>query len=126
MSYLIDCNKKILKIFINLDKKMPYYVYVIELDKEVFKSRKFRGRNPVLNPKKACFYVGQSAHIPDIRFKQHKEGYKSNSYVKRYGLWLRPKKFKKYNPITTRDEAERIEQMLTKKLRKKGHGVWSN
>ena len=32
----------------------------------------------------------------------------------------------KYNPIKTREEAERIEQLVTEKLRKKGHGVWSN
>ena len=105
---------------------MPYYVYVIELGKEALKSRKFRERNPGMNPKKACFYVGQSVHEPDIRFKQHKDGYKSNSYVRRYGLWLRPRKYKKYNPIKTREEAERIEQLLTEKLRKTGHGVWSN
>ncbi|GAH10594.1 unnamed protein product [marine sediment metagenome] len=41
-------------------------------------------------------------------------------------MWLRPRKYKKYNPIETREEAERIEQLLTEKLRKKGHGVWSN
>ncbi len=105
---------------------MPYFVYVIELDKEVLKSKKFRIRNPNMNPRKVCFYVGQSAHMPLIRFKQHKQGYKSNSYAKRYGLWLRPRKYKKFNPIQTRKEAEIIEQKLTERLRKKGHGVWSN
>lgn len=105
---------------------MPYYVYVIELDKEVMNSRKFRERNPNMNPKKVCFYVGQSSHEPDIRFRQHKDGYKSNSFVRKYGLWLRPRKYKKYNPIETREEAERIEQQLTEKLKRKGHGVWSN
>jgi len=105
---------------------MPYFVYVIELDKEVLKSKKFRERNPDLNLKKACFYVGQSAHEPIIRFRQHKQGYKSNSFVRRYGLWLKPRKYKKFNPIKTRKEAEIIEQKLTKKLRRKGHGVWSN
>jgi hypothetical protein len=105
---------------------MPYYVYVIELDKRVLKHRKFRERNLVLNPRKPCFYIGQSVHLPEIRFLQHKNGYKSNSFVKRYGLKLRPRKYKKYNPIKTRKEAEIIERHLTKKLRKKGHGVWSN
>jgi hypothetical protein len=105
---------------------MPYYVYVIELDKEVLKSKKFRERNPDINPKKACFYVGQSVHEPEIRFKQHKQGYKSNSYVKRYGLWLRPRKYRKHNPIKTREEAEEIEHQLANKLRQKGYGVWSN
>jgi hypothetical protein len=105
---------------------MPYFVYVIELDKEVIKSKKFRIRNPNINPRKTCFYVGQSANIPEIRFKQHKQGYKSNSFARRYGLWLKPRRYKKYNPIKTRKEAELIEQMLSEKLRKKGHGVWSN
>lgn len=105
---------------------MPYYVYVIELDKQVLKHRKFREKNLLLNRTKPCFYIGQSAHLPDVRFSQHKDGYKSNNFVKRYGLKLRPRKYKKYNPIKTREDAERIEQLLTKKLRKKGHGVWSN
>jgi len=111
----------------NYDKKtMSYNVYVIELDKEVIKSRKFRKRNPHMNPKSVCYYVGQTCHDPEIRFKQHKTGYKANRFVKKYGLRLSKRKFKKYNPIKTREEAEKIEQQLTEKLRVKGHGVWSN
>lgn len=102
---------------------MPYYVYVIEFDKEVLKSNKFKKQNSNIKPKKACFYVSQSVHKPEIRFEQHKRGYKSNGFVRRYGLWLRPSKYKKYNPIKTRKEAEIIEQKLTKKLRKKR--IWS-
>jgi hypothetical protein len=105
---------------------MPYYVYVIKLDKEVVKSRKFRERNPDMNPRKACYYVGQSVHEPTIRFRQHKERYRSNSFVRRYGVGLKPRRYKKYNPIETRAEAERIEKVLTEKLRRKGCGVWSN
>lgn len=105
---------------------MSYNIYIIELDKEVLKSKKFRERNPSMNTKKACFYVGQSVHKPDIRFKQHKDGYKSNNFVRRYGLRLKRRKYKKFNPIKTREEAEVIEQKLTEKLRKKGHGIWSN
>ena len=105
---------------------MPYNVYVIELDKEVMKSKKFRERNPNMNPRRACYYVGQTSHDPITRFKQHKNGYKANSFVKKYGIRLKPRKFKKYNPIGTREEAEKIEQQLTNRLRSKGHGVWSN
>lgn len=105
---------------------MPYYVYVIELGKEIIKSKKFRKRNPNLNPKRTCYYVGQTCHDPEVRFKQHKTGYKANHFVKKYGLRLSRRKFKKYNPIKTREEAETIERKLTEKLRKKGHGVWSN
>ena len=105
---------------------MAYNVYVIELDKEVLKSKKFRERNPFLNPRRACFYVGQTTHDPVTRFSQHKQGYKANSYVKRYGIRLVWRKFQKYNPIQTRKDAEQVEQWLTDKLRKKGHGIWSN
>ena len=105
---------------------MPYFVYVIELDKEVMNSKKFRIKNPNMNPKKICYYVGQSAHEPQIRFKQHKAGYKSNSFARRFGIRLIQRKYKKFNPIATRKKAEIIEQKLTNKLRKKGHGVWSN
>jgi len=105
---------------------MPYNVYVIKLDKAVLKSKKFREKNPHLNPHRACYYVGQTTHDPKVRFQQHKQGYKSNSYVKRFGIKLVSRKFLKYNPIATRREAEAIEQHLAEKLRKKGHGVWSN
>jgi len=105
---------------------MPYNVYVIELDKEVLKSRKFRDHNPNMNPRKACFYVGQTCRNPELRFKQHKGGFKSNNFAKKYGLCLRKRKYKRYNPIKTREEAEKIESKLAEKLRRKGHGVWSN
>jgi predicted GIY-YIG superfamily endonuclease len=105
---------------------MPYNVYVIKLDREVLKLKKFREKNPNLNPWFSCFYVGQTAHDPITRFKQHKQGYKANSYVKRYGIRLAWRKFQRYNPIETRKAAEHVEQWLSNKLRKKGHGVWSN
>ena len=105
---------------------MVYNVYVIKLDKEVMISKKFREKNPHMNTKLACYYVGQTIHDPETRFKQHKAGYKANRFVKRYGLKLIPRKFKKYNPIKKRKEAEQIERWLTERLRKKGHGVWSN
>jgi len=105
---------------------MAYNVYVIKLDKEVLTSKKFMEKNLNIKPQKACFYVGQTCHDPKTRFKQHKEGYKANSFVKRYGIKLVPRKYKKYNPIQKRKEAEKTEEFLANKLRKKGHGVWSN
>ena len=105
---------------------MVYNVYVIELDKEVLTSKKFRVKNPNMNTKKACFYVGQSSHDPEIRFRQHKAGYKANRFAKKYGIRLEPRIFSKFNPIANRKEAEKIEQWIVEKLREKGHGVWSN
>ena len=105
---------------------MVYNVYVIELDKEVLSSKKFREKNPCMNTGKACFYVGQTIHDPETRFKQHKAGYKANRFAKKYGVRLVPQIFSKFNPIAKRKEAEYIEQWITEKLREKGHGVWSN
>ena len=105
---------------------VSYNVYVIELDKSVLTSKKFREKNPDMKPRRACYYVGQTIHDPELRFTQHKQGYKGNYFVKKYGLWLVPRKFQKYNPIGKRKDAEMIEQWLAEKLRKKGHGVWSN
>ena len=55
---------------------MQYYLYVIELDKKVGKSAKFRKQSPDFIFGNRCFYVGQSAKAPLLRFKQHKDGYK--------------------------------------------------
>ncbi|MBT3251164.1 MAG: GIY-YIG nuclease family protein [Candidatus Marinimicrobia bacterium] len=105
---------------------MSYYVYVIELEKEVSKSTKFRNENPGYIYGKRCFYVGQSARAPLLRFKQHKDGYKSNTFARRFGLKLVPEFYEKYNPIPTRKDAEELESYVAQKLRKVGYGVWYN
>ena len=105
---------------------MAYYIYVIELDKKVGTLAKFRKKSPEFILGNRCFYVGQSAKAPMLRFKQHKEGYKSNKYAKYYGIKLRPDIYEKYNPIPKRKDAESIEEYLGKRLRKKGVGVWFN
>ena len=103
-----------------------YYVYVIELDSKVADFQKFREKNPNYIKGNGCVYVGQSSKEPSLRFEQHKEGYKSNKYAKNYGIRLRPDLDEKYNPIPARKDAEEIEEMLAKELRKKGIGVWFN
>ena len=105
---------------------MKYYLYVIELDKKVGKSVKFRKQSPNFIFGNRCFYVGQSAKKPSMRFRQHKDGYKSNTYAKRFGMRLVPKFYEKYNPIPTRKDAEELEEYVTMKLRKDRFGVWSN
>ena len=105
---------------------MKYYLYVIELDKQVGKLVKFRKQSPKFLLGNRCFYVGQSAKKPPIRFKQHKDGYKSNTYAKRFGLRLVPEFYEKYNPIPTRKDAEELEEYVTMNLRKERYGVWFN
>ena len=103
-----------------------YFVYVIELDPIVADQKKFREKNPKYIKGNGCVYVGQSSRKPEIRFDQHKEGYKANRYAKVYGLRLREDLYEKYNPIPTRSDAEAIEKMLGENLRKMGMGVWFN
>jgi len=64
-------------------------IYVIELDKQVLQDPKFRAVNPDYVEGKPCAYVGMTGRSPEIRFEQHKRGYRSNQYVRRFGLWLR-------------------------------------
>jgi hypothetical protein len=56
-------------------------VYVIELDRGAGKRR---------DPRIPWVYVGSSARDPEIRFAQHRRGYKSAGLVKRFALHLRP------------------------------------
>lgn len=105
---------------------MSYYVYVIKLDDAVKKSSKFTRHNHQMDYHLSCYYGGQSCHPPETRFWQHKKGYKSNRFAEEFGLGLCPYLYKSFNPIKTRKEAEMIEYELSKKLRNKGHGIWSH
>ncbi len=123
---------------------MPYHVYVVALDPSVAKSPRFRARNPDLAIDAECVYVGQSAHEPDCRYRQHKECHGpvirfscicerplgdfsknlSNRCVRTYGRFLRRDLYERQNPIRTRVQAERLEKELARTLAAKGFGVW--
>ena len=61
-----------------------YFCYVIQLDPKVTDKKKFRIKNPKYLRGNICVYVGQSYRKPEIRFVQHKEGYKSNKFAKEF------------------------------------------
>ena len=100
-------------------------LYVIRLDDAVLRKRKFRERNPGYQPGKPCVYVGQTSLDPDIRFQQHKEGYKSSRIAKKYGKYLMRKRYERLNPVPAA-EAEDQEKALAATLQRKGYGVWWN
>lgn len=106
--------------------KKQYHVYVIELDPSVLKTRRVKDENPDYVEGMQCLYVGQTARSPEERFEQHKEGYKSNRYTKKYGVRLRPDLYERYNPIRTRERAEAMEERIANKLRMRGYAVWYN
>ena len=60
---------------------MASRVYVIELAPEAGRRR---------DPRIPWVYVGSSARGPEVRFEQHRRGYKSSGLVKRFARRLRP------------------------------------
>ena len=100
-------------------------IYVIELDKRVLDKKKFREANPHYIEGKPCVYVGMTARTPEERFEQHKSGYRSSRIVREFGIRLKPRQFRKHNPMT-RQIAENFEFEKAKRLRRRGWGVWVN
>jgi len=100
-------------------------IYVIELSHEVLTNKKFREANPDYISGKPLAYVGMTSRTPEVRFEQHKTGYKSSRLVKKYGIRLKPRQYTALNPMTY-NEAVKMEKLKTKQLRKRGWGVWSN
>jgi len=106
-----------------MGKQARYNIYVIELDKAVLKKKKFLEANPQYEGKKPCVYVGMTSRTPEERFDQHKRGYKSSKYAKKYGIRLRPRLFANHNPMTYGDACD-MEKEKARRLRKRGYAVW--
>jgi hypothetical protein len=95
---------------------------VVLLDPAVRKIRKTRLANPKADAKKACLYVGLTGLDPDQRFLNHKQGIKSSSVVKRFGLRLLPELYAHLNPMPY-EAAAQMEVDLTEDLRRAGYTV---
>lgn len=100
-----------------------FHVYVIRLSDEVLKRRKFRAANPDHLEGRPCVYVGMTGWTPERRFEAHLNGYKSSSYVTKYGRELMPRIYESLNPMTY-DEAVEEEIRLAERLRHLGFAVW--
>ncbi len=64
-------------------------------------------------------YVGETSLDPDVRFDQHKTGYKASRFVNRFGLRLLPQLFQHFNPLR-RWEAVELEPALAEAFRMAG------
>ncbi len=64
-------------------------------------------------------YVGKTIHKPEVRFQQHKDGYKASKYVKKYGVRLLPELFEHLNPMSA-TEATELEVNIAEALKKAG------
>ena len=72
--------------------------------------------------RRACrwgLYVGESSRDPDLRFDQHKTGYKASRWVNRFGVRLMPGLVEHLNPLR-RWEAVELEAALAEELRRAG------
>ena len=100
-----------------------YSVYVIELQEDILNIKKFRDENPDYIKGKSCIYVGMTGIDVADRLKQHKEGYKSSRYVKKFGMDPLPELYEQNNPMTFYEARDR-EIELAEELRQQGYGVW--
>ncbi len=104
-------------------------VYVIELNRGAGKRR---------DPRIPWVYVGSSARDPEIRFDQHRRGYKSSGLVKRFALHLRPDLYEDLDPLRGAARARDAELRRARELADcgfvahsdgtsygKGEGGWS-
>jgi hypothetical protein len=106
-----------------MSDRKHHRVYVIELDKDVLQEQKFIEANPDHDPSMGCLYVGSTGLTPEERFENHKAGYKSNRFVRRYGLRLCPRLYEEYDALSY-EEAREMEIELARMLRGKGYAVW--
>jgi predicted GIY-YIG superfamily endonuclease len=102
-----------------------FTVYAILLSPDVLASKKFREANPQYIEGRDCFYVGMTAKSSAERYEQHRAGYKSNSFARRFGVKLMPPEFTVINPRTY-EEARRMERRIAVRLRREGFGIWQN
>lgn len=79
---------------------MASRVYVIELSPEAGRRR---------DPRIPWVYVGSSARDAEMRFAQHRRGYKSSGLVKRFAVGLRPDLYEDLGPFKGSKKAQRAE-----------------
>ena len=70
-----------------------------------------------------CFYVGMTGLDPDVRFDNHKRGYKSAAVVKKFGVALAPEWYEDIPPMPY-EEAALAEPTLADDLRDLGYVVY--
>ncbi|RAK52424.1 hypothetical protein DJ018_13835 [Phenylobacterium deserti] len=64
-------------------------------------------------------YIGQTSRDPDLRFDQHKAGYKASGAAKRFGVRLLPDLVEHLNPMRAWEALE-LEAALAEVLREAG------
>jgi hypothetical protein len=105
-------------------KKKGRQLYIITLDPEVLWLREFRQENPGYIEGMPCVYVGMTIHAPGDRFEQHKAGYRSSKYPRKYGVELALELMDGFDGEGLGDNER--EAALADWLRDQGCAVWQN
>ena len=103
--------------------KPGYRIYVIRLESEVRKAKRFRVANPLAREDAECLYVGMTICSAEERFAQHKRGYKACAFVRKHGLSLAPDLFPG-NDLLPLEAAKKLEVDHAEYLRGQGYAVW--
>jgi hypothetical protein len=105
-------------------RKKQRNLYVITLDPEVLWDRDFRQENPGYREGMPCVYVGITIHDPGDRFEQHRTGYRSSKYPRKYGIELAQDLIEGFDGDGL-DDVEK-EAALAEWLRGQGFAVWQH
>jgi hypothetical protein len=105
-----------------MPEQFHHHVYVVLLDDAVLNEHKVSATNPRRDLRKPCIYVGMTGIPPIERFQNHKDGYKSSHYVKKYGIRLLPDLYEYLNPMPY-EAACQMEKDLAEELRELGYTV---
>lgn len=104
--------------------KQARNLYVITLDPEVLWERDFRQENPGYREGMPCVYVGITIHEPGDRFEQHRVGYRSSRYPRKYGIELAQELIEGFDGEGLDDMHK--EASLADWLREQGFAVWQH
>jgi len=105
-------------------KRKRRNLYVITLDPEVLWIKEFRQANPGYVEGMPCLYVGITIHEPGDRFEQHKAGYRSSKYPRKYGIELALDLIEGFEGEGLSDNEK--EAALADWLRDQGCAVWQH
>jgi hypothetical protein len=103
--------------------KPGYRIYVIRLESEVRKAKRFRVANPSAREDAECLYVGMTICSAEERFAQHKRGYKACAFVRKYGQELASELFPG-SELLPLEDAKKLEVDHAEYLRGQGYAVW--
>ena len=103
-------------------EQFHHNVYVVLLSGAALKEISILRSNPKRDPAKPAVYVGLTGLPVDHRFENHKNGYKSARFVRRYGVRLMPELYAHLNPMPF-EAAAQMEKDLAEDLRNEGYTV---